>query len=124
VRPVEERLTEFARLADATGLAGLGHPLRFMTLGLRAMFARRWCTAEATRTLRYRALVEDWPADRLASRIANRTALIAAHLRAVQRVAQLGAFEQLFSWWHVLHVPLVFMMVLTAIAHVVAVHMY
>jgi len=124
VRPVEERLTEFARLAEAAGQAGLGQPLRFMTLGLRAMFARRWCTGEATRVLCRRAIVEGWPADKLAGRIANRNALIAAHLRAVQRVAQFGVFERLFSWWHVLHVPLVFMMVLSAIAHVVAVHMY
>jgi len=124
VRPVEERLTEFARLAEATGQAGLGHPLLFMTLGLRAMLARRWCAAEASRVLLRRALVEGWPADKLARRIASRNALIAAHLRAVQRVAQFGAFERLFSWWHVLHVPLVFIMVLSAIAHVVAVHMY
>ncbi len=47
VPPVEERLTEFARRAEAAGQAGLGHPLVFMTLGLRAMLARRWCTAEA-----------------------------------------------------------------------------
>ena len=124
VRPVEERLTEFARLAEVTGQAGLGHPLLFMTLGVRAMLARRWCAAEASRVLLRRALVEGWPADKLARRIASRNALIAAHLRAVQRVAQFGAFERLFSWWHVLHVPLVFMMVLSSIAHVVAVHMY
>ena len=124
VRPVEERLAEFARLADATGQAGLGHPVRFMTLGLRAKLARRWCLAESTRVLNHRAIVEGWPADKLARRIASRDALIAAHLRAVQRVAQFGVFERLFSWWHVLHVPLVYMMVLSAIAHVVAVHMY
>jgi len=124
VRPVEERLTEFARLAAVAGQAGLGHPLLFMTLGLRAMLARRWCAGEATRVLRQRALVEDWPRAKLERAIASRGALISAHLRAVQRVAQFGVFERLFSWWHVLHVPLVYMMVLSAIAHVVAVHMY
>ena len=124
VRPVEERLTEFARRAEAAGQAGLGHPLLFMTLGLRAMLARRWCTSEATRVLCRRALAERWTPDMLARRIASRNALIAVHLRAVQRVAQFGVFERLFSWWHVLHVPLVYMMVLSAIAHVVAVHMY
>jgi hypothetical protein len=124
VPPVEERLAEFARLAAVAGQAGLGQPLRFMTLGLRAKLARRWCTAEATRVLRRRAIEESWPDDKLARRIASRDALIAAHLRIVQRVAQFGVFERLFSWWHVLHVPLVYMLVLSAIAHVVAVHMY
>ena len=121
---VEERLTDFARRAEAAGQAGLGHPLQFMTLGLRAKLARRWCTTEAAGVLRRRALAEGWTADKLARAIASRSALIAAHLRAVQRVAQFGVFERLFSWWHVLHVPLVYMMVLSAIAHVVAVHMY
>ena len=121
---VEERLTEFARLAEAAGQAGLGRPLQFMALGWRAKMARRWCTAEATQAMRRIAMAEGWPADILMQRIASRNALIAAHLRAVQRVAQFGVFVRLFSWWHVLHVPLVYMMVLSAIAHVVAVHMY
>ncbi|MEO8305114.1 MAG: hypothetical protein ABI724_13420 [Betaproteobacteria bacterium] len=123
-RPVEERLTEFARIAEAAGQAGLERPLQFMALGLRARAARRWCVGEATRSMRGVAKAEAWPAEVLAGRIASRSALIAAHLRAVQRVAQFGVFVRLFSWWHVLHVPLVYMMVLSAIAHVVAVHMY
>ena len=46
------------------------------------------------------------------------------YLDSVQRVSQYAAFVRLFSLWHVLHVPLVYMLVLSAIAHVVAVHMY
>lgn len=121
---VDARLTEFTRRAAAAGEAGLVHPLQFMTLGLRALLARRWCIAEASRVLRERAGTEGWPPGKLARATASRSALIAVHLRAVQRVAQFGAFERLFSWWHVLHVPLVYMMVFSAIAHVVAVHMY
>jgi hypothetical protein len=124
VRPVEERLAEFTQLAEIAGEAGLARPLQFMALGLRAKLAQRWCTAEATRALRSIAVAEGWPEDVLARRTVSRNALIAAHLRAVQRVAQFGVFVRLFSWWHVLHVPLVYMLVLSAIAHVVAVHMY
>jgi hypothetical protein len=50
--------------------------------------------------------------------------LIRHYVRAVQQVAQFGAYERLFSWWHMLHVPFLYMLVLSAIAHVVAVHMY
>jgi hypothetical protein len=121
---VEARLEAFAALAGATGRDGLGHPLRFAALGWHAMRARRQCTAEAVRVLRERAAHERWPVLLLGRRMRSRTALIAAHLRAVQRVAQFAVFERLFSWWHVLHVPLVYMMVLAAVAHVVAVHMY
>ncbi len=67
---------------------------------------------------------KNWTPEELARRIERRRTLIARHLAAVQRVAQFGVFERLFSIWHVLHVPLVYMMVLSAVAHVIAVHMY
>lgn len=121
---VEARLDEFARLAIAAGNDGLERPLRFMALGWHAKTARRWCAREAVGALHKRAAAEGWSREKLARRTRSRTALIASHLRLVQRVAQFAVFERLFSWWHVLHVPLVYMMVLTAIAHVVAVHIY
>jgi hypothetical protein len=49
---------------------------------------------------------------------------IASYIKAIRDVAQFHACERLFSWWHVFHVPLVYMMVLSAIYHVYAVHYY
>lgn len=50
------------------------------------------------------------------------------HLRAyvgiLKKIAGLGFYERLFSLWHMLHLPIFFMLVLTAIAHVYAVHWY
>jgi hypothetical protein len=40
------------------------------------------------------------------------------------RVAQFSLYERLFALWHVFHLPIFFMMVLAAIVHVLAVHMY
>jgi hypothetical protein len=40
------------------------------------------------------------------------------------RVAQFSLYERLFSLWHVLHLPIFFLMVLSALVHVLAVHMY
>ena len=50
--------------------------------------------------------------------------LVPQYLLQVQRVAQFKKCEQIFSAWHVLHIPLVYMMVATAIFHVIWVHMY
>jgi hypothetical protein len=121
---VERRLEAFARRVEAAGNAGLARPLRFFAVGPLAIVERHRSVREATRLLRMRALAEGWTPEKLAHRIRSRKALIGAYLRAVQRVAQFGVFERLFSWWHILHVPLVYMLVLSAIAHVVAVHMY
>lgn len=43
---------------------------------------------------------------------------------SVVRATQFQFYEQMFSLWHVAHVPFVFLLVFTAIAHVIAVHMY
>jgi hypothetical protein len=51
-------------------------------------------------------------------------ALVSQYLRQIQTVAQFKKFEQIFSAWHVLHIPLMYMMVGTAIFHVIWVHMY
>ena len=45
-------------------------------------------------------------------------------VRVSARVAQFTLFERLSSLWHVLHMPLFFMMVISALIHVLAVHMY
>jgi hypothetical protein len=45
-------------------------------------------------------------------------------LKAIQRTAQFSTFEKLFSLWHVVHIPFLCMLVVTALVHVVAVHAY
>ena len=52
------------------------------------------------------------------------SAYIRSFVRLVGRVAQFTLYERLFSLWHVLHMPLFFMMVISALLHVLAVHMY
>ena len=45
-------------------------------------------------------------------------------LRAARRVAEFEACARLFGLWHVLHIPLFFMLLLAGVVHVVAVHVY
>jgi hypothetical protein len=48
----------------------------------------------------------------------------ADYLVAVERAAALTVYQRLFSLWHVLHVPLVALLIISALYHVLAVHMY
>ncbi len=50
--------------------------------------------------------------------------LVSRYLIQIQTVAQFKKFEQIFSAWHILHIPLMYMMVATAVFHVIWVHMY
>jgi hypothetical protein len=43
---------------------------------------------------------------------------------ALRRIAAFKVYERLFSLWHILHLPLFFMMIITAIIHIFAVHLY
>lgn len=43
---------------------------------------------------------------------------------AHRQIAAFKVYERLFSWWHILHLPLFIMMVITAIVHIFAVHLY
>jgi hypothetical protein len=51
-------------------------------------------------------------------------AYVDRRLLATRQVAAFEAFERLFSLWHLLHVPLIFMLLIAGIVHVVAVHVY
>ena len=50
--------------------------------------------------------------------------LLAEYFAAVNRAAAFAFYERLFALWHVLHMPLFILLVLAAIVHVVAVHLY
>ncbi|MEK8030191.1 hypothetical protein AACH06_05090 [Ideonella sp. DXS29W] len=47
-----------------------------------------------------------------------------SHIAQTLSVVQLRTWEKLFSLWHVLHLPFVYLMVACAVVHVVAVHAY
>ncbi len=46
------------------------------------------------------------------------------HLKRVRRVAAFAAYERLFSLWHKVHLPFFYIMLLTVVVHVIAVHAY
>jgi hypothetical protein len=117
-------LAAFVSRADRAGMGGLRHPLRFLLLGADRLLTTRRARRRIATALRAEAFARGWDDATLSRRIGRKRALVATYLRGVQRVAQFRVFQRLFSWWHVLHVPLVWMLVATVIAHVVAVHMY
>jgi hypothetical protein len=49
---------------------------------------------------------------------------ISEHLRHVRAVALFGFYERAFHLWHVIHLPFFFLLVVSAIVHVIAVHLY
>ncbi|MGB5081702.1 MAG: hypothetical protein WBO23_13275 [Burkholderiales bacterium] len=84
-----------------------------------------WRSMREVRRILSRAAVERrWAPQERAHRIRVARRMLEGYLGELQEVAQFRTYERLFSLWHVLHVPFVFMLVLSTIVHVVAVHMY
>lgn len=100
------------------------HLYRLTVLPLRLMASRRSIRAEVRRQTRRLAEAEGWAPDMHERRQRKALGLVDEHVAAVQRVAQFAAYTRIFSFWHVLHVPFVVMMVVCAIVHIVAVHAY
>jgi hypothetical protein len=65
-----------------------------------------------------------WSHEDLLRRELQSRKLIRRYLNAVVKVAQFKAYERLFSLWHVAHLPFVYLLVISAIVHVIAVHAY
>lgn len=46
------------------------------------------------------------------------------YLNSVVKASQLAVWERLFSYWHIIHLPFLYLLVFSGVVHVVAVHMY
>ena len=119
-----ERMTVYDKLV----LAPPHSLLATILLPVKLAFETRWLALRlvwlARRQLKERARRSPVIAaerDRLQAKL-NR--YIFEHMRRVRRVAEFSSYERLFSLWHVFHLPFFYMLVVTAIVHVVAVHMY
>ena len=121
---VAERLCGFERYA----LQGVGNRPALLHALVKVPL-RRWQVAHASRrVLKIKLLAaahgEGWSRRNALRMLRKARRLVNAELMSVQRIAQFHAWERLFALWHVVHVPFVYLMVLSAVAHVVAVHAY
>lgn len=107
-------LAAFAALAADTGRRGLAAPWQQLTLPLRARAVYKECIVDV--------LIAHGKVD--PAHLQRLTILLRDYLSAATAAARFGAVERLFSMWHVAHLPLVVILVLTALFHVLAVHMY
>lgn len=124
VPEVQEHLDRFSRRAEGVARDGLRRPLRLALLGLEGRLAARRAGAVLRRELPIIAEARGWSDETLARRLAKGTRLVRAYAGHVQGIAQFAAYERLFALWHVLHLPFVFMLFFSTVAHVVYVHMY
>ncbi len=101
-------MEEYETKVNRQSAGAAGRTMKFFTIG--------WQRRRVAREI-HRSLGRQAEAKRLAVQIDE-------YLVGLQRVAQFSVYERLFSLWHVLHIPLVALLVVSAVYHVIAVHMY
>jgi hypothetical protein len=121
---VEKHLKEFADGEMSVRPDLLTCLRRVFWLPVKQWITYRTCTADVQQPLRELAQATGWDGDSVAKRERLARKLIRRYLKSVVRVAQYTAYERLFSLWHVAHVPFVYLLIISAIVHVIAVHAY
>jgi hypothetical protein len=124
VPELKERLERLGQ-ASASSTDGLHASLRkALAVEVDSRKAYGDCIPLLARALRVEAQRRRW--SRKTTRDAYRAACrnLVHYLDTVRRVAQYECFVRLFGLWHVLHLPLFILLIVTALVHVLAVHMY
>lgn len=95
-----------------------------LLLPIKQWWVYQRCVRQLHRPMRRLASHRKWSREDLGHHERLARKLVRRYLTAVVRVAQYTAYERLFSLWHVAHIPFVYLLVLSAVVHVVAVHAY
>jgi hypothetical protein len=82
------------------------------------------CAKDLDAQLRTMAVSQKWSKADLKRRRYRAKRLVDHYLNSIVGVAQFSAYSFLFSLWHVAHIPFVYVLILTALVHVYAVHAY
>lgn len=118
---IGEEVARFMGLLERKPGSRLAAIREFVVLGIR----RRQAGARIQKIIRHIAVNSHGT---LHSVDRNELQRLAATLDGALAEAQLGAqfygYERLFSLWHAVHIPFLWMLLITSIAHVVAVHAY
>jgi hypothetical protein len=101
-----------------------GHVRIMLTLPVQRRQVEHSCKALLQEGLKQVSKDQHWSKPQAMARYRELREATLDYTASVQRAAQYQTFERLFSLWHLAHVPFVWVLVLCAIFHVVAVHAY
>jgi hypothetical protein len=127
VPEIEKKLDAFRTETEANAQAGKLGLGRFIAIGVQTAMLSRSLVKELHETMQAQAREKNFTAAQMKSMeglFAECKELIISYLKAVRDASQFHTYERLFSYWHIFHIPLVYMMVFSGFYHVLAVHMY
>jgi hypothetical protein len=121
---IRSQLVTFEAQAKALRTSKFGSFRATVLLVPRSRRLQRQVKAEAQAIISARALREHWDAATHRRRVEAALAQLDVYISTVRRASSLHFFARLFRLWHVLHMPLFLLLIMVAIGHVIAVHLY
>jgi hypothetical protein len=121
---VEARLRAFERAELQAAPGWLTYLRQVFLLPLKQVWVYRQCVEELRAPIGRLGAHSHWSAHEQERRERQARKLVRRFLIAVVKVAHFTAYEKLFSLWHVAHIPFVYLLVISAVVHVLAVHAY
>ncbi len=121
---IVDDLRQFEARALAPRRGVLSQTVSFLTLGIRRAILRDQVMRVAKAAIADESRLRGWSWRARRNRRALVRAQLGLYFAAVTKAARFSVYERLFALWHVLHLPLFFLLVAAAIIHVVAVHLY
>ena len=119
-----EALRRYERKILKSGESWLTLTPELMLLGVRTRLLRWRLKARLSRELKQRARQEQLSRIEIRKIIRSGKRDIVTYIRSLRQVAEYKIYRKIFSLWHVLHIPLFAMLVVSAVVHIVAVHLY
>lgn len=121
---LQDRLQAFEQHELQASPSWLTHLRQVSWLPVQMWVTYFICSWQVRKPLRKIARRKGWDPQVLANRKRLARKLVRRYLGAVVRVAQFTAYERVFALWHVIHIPFVYLLIVSAVAHVIAVHVY
>jgi hypothetical protein len=121
---IVEQLNTFAKQAAGVPRSFLGTFCALPALGILARVIRHQLLRDVRSTIAAEARRHGWSRRTREQRIGAIAQLVTLHLAAVRKAAAFAFYERLFRLWHVLHLPLFFILIMAAVIHVVAAHLF
>ena len=70
------------------------------------------------------AKLKGWSKTKVRRKQLHMKQILMAHNRLIRQMLELHFYERLFAFWHLMHLPLFIMLIITGFVHVYAVHAY
>ncbi|MDT7517057.1 hypothetical protein [Rhodoferax mekongensis] len=118
-------LDQFEKLALIPGQTTVFHHLvRLIQLPISSLKVKWECSSTISVELASRAKKHQWSERDRKYLLRKAMRRVNSHLKVLSKVGLLITYKRLLSTWHVAHIPFVYLLVLSAFVHVIAVHAY